>query len=77
MKTLLIVLIFLLSLQPTQEPEEFCRGWEVGYVRGYCYEVQDCVVPVVPICDYPEIFENTFEDGYNRGFLAGLQDKED
>lgn len=55
---------------------DYCRGWEKGYVAGYCHEVQNCIKPIVPICPIPKIECNRgFKCGYNRGFLNGLADQ--
>jgi hypothetical protein len=51
----------------------FCDGWEDGYVAGYCYrQIYGCIQPIVPICPIPRIGEDSYQDGYNGGFLAGL-----
>lgn len=53
----------------------FCEGYKAGYKAGHCYREFACIAPIPPICPIPEIGENTYQDGYNRGFLAGLHDK--
>lgn len=49
----------------------FCDGFAAGYKAGYCYQQYGCIPPIPPICPIPNIGESTFQDGYNRGFLAG------
>jgi hypothetical protein len=53
----------------------FCAGWEEGYKAGYCYEEYFCMAPVAPICPIPRIGEDTYQGGYNRGFIRGMKDK--
>ena len=55
------------------ENNPFCNGWRNGYVEGYCYNSRGvCLTPIVPICPLPGISGNSYSEGYNRGFLAGL-----
>ena len=50
----------------------YCEGFEEGYKGGYCYRKYSCIAPITPICPIARIGEDTYQDGYNRGFLAGL-----
>ena len=50
----------------------FCDGWEEGYKAGYCYKRADCSEPLVPVCSAPAEGKNTYKDGYDMGFPAGL-----
>lgn len=70
MKIILIYLLFTLNTTP------FCEGWDDGYVEGYCYAetFDDCITPIPPICPIPDVGEDTYNDGYNRGFLEGIND---
>jgi len=52
--------------------DAFCDGWEDGYKAGYCYRQFGCLEPLVPLCPLPRLGEDSYKDGYNRGFLAGL-----
>ena len=51
----------------------FCSGWEDGYQAGYCYENYSCISPIVPICPIPRVGEDSYQNGYNRGFMAGIK----
>ena len=57
------------------EETPFEKGWAAGYVAGWCYKDTsqgwDCFEPFVPFAPFPNFGEETFQDGYNRGFLAG------
>jgi len=71
MKFLVIVFTFLaLSFAESR----FCRGFEMGYIEGWCYEKYACMEPLVPMCPMPTMNEDSdsFSDGYNKGFLLGL-----
>lgn len=74
-----IVVLFILaapSLSLGWGNSVFCRGWEAGYKHGYCYKEFACIDPITPICPIPDVGEDGYRDGYNRGFLAGLGDKQ-
>ena len=73
MKRFLIIFAVLLM---SSSDSPFCEGYEDGYVAGYCYRIFGCQSPIVPNCPLPEIDENTYTDGYNKGFVHGRQAKE-
>jgi hypothetical protein len=50
----------------------FCDGWEEGYKAGYCYKHANCSEPLVPVCPAPFSGKDTYKDGYDLGFPAGL-----
>jgi hypothetical protein len=54
----------------------YCDGFKKGYVAGYCFEDPFCIKPIVPICPIPVVNFNTYKDGYQRGFKAGIKDRE-
>ena len=74
MKRIIFALICIIFLFVASEAwaSAFCEGWHDGYIAGYCYRKVSCIPPIVPICPIPRIGEDTYMDGYNRGFLAGL-----
>lgn len=67
--------LLLLSALTVYAATGFCEGWSDGYKAGYCYQQYGCIPPIVPICPIPNIGEDSYQDGYNRGFLAGLNDR--
>jgi hypothetical protein len=53
---------------------DYCQGWKAGYKAGYCYEKVYCLEPLTPLCPLPQIGRNSYEDGYNDGFVKGRRD---
>ena len=53
----------------------FCAGYKKGYIAGYCYKVYGCLKPLTPLCPLPDLGETGYKDGYNRGFIDGLEDQ--
>lgn len=73
MKTIILILVMFMT--STTIPSDYCDGWEEGYKEGYCYQVDNCLEPLVPLCPLPLINESTYKHGYNRGFIKGKKDK--
>lgn len=64
MKILLILWLF---------NSDYCSGFEYGFKQGYCYQKTNCITPLTPLCPIRNYNEkNTFEDGYNKGFITGI-----
>lgn len=60
----------------TEQKTDYCRGWDKGYVEGYCHENPNCIKPIPPICPIPKIdCSEGYRCGYNRGFLKGLANR--
>jgi len=57
------------------EYSDYCDGWKAGYKAGYCYQQVYCLEPLPPLCPLPQIGRNSYEDGYNDGFVKGRRDK--
>jgi hypothetical protein len=56
---------------------DFCEGWKDGYKSGWCFErAYGCLSPLVPLCPLQNIGEKTYKDGYNRGFVQALKDRQ-
>lgn len=75
MRTVILLVLMMLFVSYTPEEKTFCDGWKEGYKAGWCFEIVNCIDPVVPTCPIPEINEKTYKDGYNRGFLKGKEDR--
>ena len=73
MRKIILIVLAVATLATTYT--DFCEGFRVGYKQGYCYGEYACLAPLVPLCPLPELGERSFQDGYNRGFLAGLNDR--
>ena len=75
MKLIIILSIFISSLQS----DDWCDGYDAGYQSGACYQMgYGCLPPLTPLCPLPTIYEdNNFAGGYNRGFVDGLNDRDE
>ena len=67
----LIIILTVIS-SSTLAFDPFCQGYEAGYVAGFCYGKVACMEPMIPMCPMPHFGLDTYQDGYNRGFLDGL-----
>jgi len=78
MKNLLITLLIVVSFSFIATTTKFEKGFNDGYKNGWCYEINNCIEPIVPIAPIPNINESdtSYTDGYNRGFTKGKIDKE-
>jgi hypothetical protein len=71
-----LLVILLIAFTCMAYGSGFCEGWAAGYSAGYCYgKGYGCVKPVTPVCPVARVGEDTYQDGYNRGFLAGLHNQ--
>jgi len=57
-------------------PVDYCTGFQAGYRKGWCYDVQSiCPSPPKPPCPPPEAGKASLEDGYVKGLYAGREAK--
>jgi len=75
----IILIIFLYPLLCFSQAN-FSKGYEVGFVEGYCYQSKQngnigCIEPIIPISPLSDISrgesESNYQDGYHRGFEDG------
>jgi len=74
-----LILISALFISSFAQASDWCIGFDEGFDAGYCYQRGAfCLPPLPPICPLPTIYEDdTFEGGYNRGFVVGLRSRTD
>ena len=52
----------------------FSEGWKAGYEAGWKQvKGQLTIAPIAPIPPIPPIGQNTYQGGYNNGFVAGMK----
>lgn len=53
---------------------DYEQGWEDGYCEGWKdVKGQYAFCPFAPFAPFPEMNKDTYRDGYNRGFKAGMR----
>lgn len=70
--------LWLLIFVAFGQSSDYDRGFKNGYKEGYCYNDFGCIEPIPPITPIPLVGEsyNNYQDGYNRGFKMGLENKQ-
>jgi hypothetical protein len=78
MKKKMLFTAFVLLNIVSLAQNDYSRGFQNGYKEGYCYNDFGCISPIPPITPIPLIGESNdnYQDGYNRGFKLGLEDKQ-
>jgi hypothetical protein len=78
MKKKLTFLVFLLLPIAVFPQTNYDAGFKAGYKEGYCYNEFGCIPPIPPVTPIPYVGENkdNYQDGYNRGFKMGLEEKQ-
>ena len=52
----------------------FSEGWKAGYEAGWKQvKGQLTIAPIAPIAPIPPIGQDTYQGGYNNGFVAGMK----
>lgn len=69
----LIALLVLGSATTAKADTPFCTGYATGYQRGFCAGEFGCIPPIPPICPIPNIGEQSYQDGYDRGYADGRE----
>lgn len=80
MKKIALTLIYFLSAYININAQtNFDLGFKEGFKNGYCYTTNQagyyCNPPLPPLPPLPQLNENrnSYQDGYNRGFLYGQE----
>jgi hypothetical protein len=50
---------------------DYCKGWDYGWQEGWKYVKGNVIPPMSPMCPMAELNKDRYQDGYNRGFVAG------
>lgn len=54
-------------------PSDFPNGWKTGYAEGWKeIKGQNAVPPAPPVPPIPPANRDSYKDGYNLGFVAGM-----
>lgn len=72
---LIVLAVPTLILQLPPSRTDFCKGWDKGYVHGYCINDPTCLEPLPPLCPLPYLDQDKYEDGFTRGVLQGKADR--
>lgn len=77
-KTNATLILLLLTFVAFGQYKDYDRGFKNGFKEGYCYNDYGCISPIAPITPIPLVGESNdnYQDGYNRGFKWGLEDKQ-
>lgn len=77
MKKSILFIASVLIYTVTVAQNDYSRGFEKGYKAGYCYNDYSCTT-IAPPCPPPYAGESwdSWQDGYNRGFKMGSEDKQ-
>lgn len=81
MKALINLILFILVLTSKlsySQETNFSKGYQKGYREGYCYKDKlNCVGVIPPLTPLSDISEgrDSYQDGYNRGFIDGQNQK--
>lgn len=73
MKHLLTICLILLNLNSLYSQSEFEKGYQSGFKKGYCNDVNSGCIPLsqdTPVPNLGESFDS-YSDGFGRGFRDG------
>jgi len=77
-KLLLFTTLLFITIASAQSP--FDKGYEKGWIDGVCYDQPfNCMPGIIPIPPLPSLYEdnNSYKDGYLRGFTDGKSENSD
>lgn len=73
---LTVLSITVLSILVLGASPEYNCGFKDGFKSGYCYGEYGCIAPIAPVPPVPGIGKDNYQGGYDRGFVAGRQAKQ-
>jgi FKBP-type peptidyl-prolyl cis-trans isomerase len=78
MRKYFILFFIIIAFIEVFGQDNYSRGFTSGYKEGYCYNDYGCSSPVPPTPPSLNIGESrdSYQDGYNKGFKMGLEDKQ-
>jgi hypothetical protein len=71
-----IIILLLLAITLSTGESDFCDGFKKGYKNGYCFEQELCLAPLTPLCPLPKLNQDSYQNGYDVGFVKGKEAKE-
>lgn len=76
-EALIILCLAIAPAMAVPDNSDYCDGWEKGYPAGWCYpNSYSCLPPLTPACPMPKFMRDSYQDGYNDGFLRGRKDRD-
>lgn len=75
MKKLILFSTLLITTHISYAQTDFSNGYKSGWKAGYCFQEDFCSSPIPPSAPMPNLNKNSFQDGYNRGFIDGKASK--
>ncbi len=53
---------------------DFSEGWKAGWEAGWKHvKGQLSIAPIAPVAPLPPLGQNSYQGGYNNGFVAGMK----
>ena len=73
MKSIFVTLIMLLASMSALA-DQFCSGFERGYITGYMQATGSSLEPLVPLCPLQPLKRlNDPQSDFEHGYIIGLQ----
>ncbi len=74
----LILGLMLMALTGTALADDWCKGYERGYIAGYMKAHHTNLQPLTPLCPLKPLKtfgdpDSDYEFGYQSGFVHGLE----
>lgn len=72
---LIVIFVFLNKVNMTFSEGNYCDGFRKGFISGWCMNDINCITPIVPVCGIPRVNFNTYEGGFEDGFILGKKER--